>query len=117
MHEKGFCVIICAMNVAELPIQIDREKIAEFCRVRGIRKLSLFGSVLRDDFDPARSDVDVLAEFEPGALKGVGFRYFGYGDELAEIIGRKVDFNTEAWLSQYFRDEVVREAVAIYEQA
>ena len=36
------------MTVAELPIQIDREKIAEFCRARGIRKLSLFGSVLRD---------------------------------------------------------------------
>ena len=80
------------MSVAELPIQIDREKIAEFCRARGIRKLSLFGSVLRDDFDPERSDVDVLAEFEPGALKGVGFRYFGYGEELAAILGRKVDF-------------------------
>ncbi len=73
------------MSVAELPIQIDREKIAEFCLARGIRKLSLFGSVLRDDFDPARSDVDVLAEFEPGALHGVGFRYFGYGEVLAAI--------------------------------
>jgi predicted nucleotidyltransferase len=71
------------MSVAELPIEIDREKIAEFCRACGIRKLSLFGSVLRDDFDPARSDVDVLAEFEPDALKGVGFRYFGYGEELS----------------------------------
>jgi len=67
------------MSVAELPIPLDREKIAAFCRARGIRKLSLFGSVLREDFDPARSDVDVLAEFEPGALRGVGFRYFGYG--------------------------------------
>ena len=68
------------MNIAELPIQIDREKIAEFCRARGIRRLSLFGSVLRGDFDPQRSDVDVLAEFEPNALKDVGFRYFGYGE-------------------------------------
>jgi len=47
---------------AELPIPIDRERIAEFCRAHGIRKLSLFGSVLRDDFDPARSDVDALGE-------------------------------------------------------
>ena len=107
--------MIYAMSVAELPIQIDREKIAEFCRGRGIRKLSLFGSVLRDDFDPARSDVDVLAEFAPGVRPGL--KFFGYGEELAEIIGRKVDFHTEAWLSQYFRDEVVREAVPIYEQA
>ena len=61
------------VKVAELPIAIDRERIARFCRERGIRKLSLFGSVLRDDFDPQRSDVDVLAEFAPGALKGVGF--------------------------------------------
>jgi predicted nucleotidyltransferase len=40
------------MSVAESPIQIDREQIARFCRERGIRKLSLFGSVLRHDFDP-----------------------------------------------------------------
>ena len=80
------------MSVAELPIPLDREKIAEFCRARGIRKLSLFGSVLRDDFDPARSDVDVLAEFEPDTLKEVGFRYFGYGEELSALLGTKVDF-------------------------
>ena len=103
------------MSIAELPIQIDREQVARFCRERGIRKLSLFGSVLRDDFDPARSDVDVLAEFAPGVRPGL--KFFGYAEDLAGIIGRKVDFNTEAWLSQYFRDEVVREAVPIYEQA
>ena len=108
-------MMINAMSVAELPIPLDREKIAAFCRARGIRKLSLFGSVLRDDFDPARSDVDVLAEFVPGVRPGL--KFFGYGEDLAEIIGRKVDFNTEAWLSEYFRDEVVREAVPIYEQA
>ncbi len=102
------------MSVAELPIHFDRERIAEFCRVRGIRKMSLFGSVLRDDFDPNRSDVDVLVEFLPGVSPGV--KFFGYGDELAEILGHKVDFNTVEWLSKYFRDEVVREAVAIYEQ-
>ena len=103
------------MSVAELPIVIDREKITVFCCARGIRKLSLFGSVLRDDFDPQRSDVDVLAEFAPGVRPGL--RFFGYGEELAEIVGHKVDFNTEAWLSEYFRDEVVREALPIYEQA
>jgi predicted nucleotidyltransferase len=102
------------MSVAGLPIQIDREKIAEFCRARGIRKLSLFGSVLRDDFDPARSDVDVLAEFESGALRGVGFRYFGYGEELAAIIGRKVDFCSR--LNQYIEAKVRQEAIPIYER-
>ena len=103
------------MSVDELPIPLDREKIAAFCRARGIRKLSLFGSVLREDFDPARSDVDVLAEFEPDALKGVGFRYFGSGEELAAIIGRRVDFCSR--LNKYIEAVVRREAIPIYERA
>jgi len=103
------------MSVAELPIRLDREKVAEFCRARGIRKLSLFDSVLRDDFDPTRSDVDVLVEFLPGVRPVL--KFFGYGDELADVIGHKVDFNTAEWLSKYFRDDIVREAVAIHEQA
>jgi hypothetical protein len=110
-----FCMMICDMSVAELPIQINRKQIAAFCRARGIRKLSLFGSVLRDDFDPARSDVDVLAEFEPNALRGVGFRYFGYGEELAAILGRKVDFCSR--LNKYIEASVRREAIPIYERA
>jgi predicted nucleotidyltransferase len=103
------------MTVAELPIQIDREKIAEFCRAHGIRKLSLFGSILRDDFDPARSDVDVLAELLPTTRPGWDF--FGWHEDLAPIIGRKVDLYTPDSLSEYFRDEVLREAMTVYEQA
>ena len=103
------------MSVAELPIQIDREQIARFCRERGIRKLSLFGSVLRHDFDPQRSDVDVLAEFEPGVLKQVGFRYFGYGQELAAIIGRKVDFCSR--LHPLILGRVKEELLAVHERA
>jgi len=76
---KRTWAMLRAVNVAELPIRIDREKIAEFCRARGIRKLSLFGSVLREDFDPTRSDVDVLAEFAPEVRPGL--KFFGYGDE------------------------------------
>ena len=101
------------MSVAELPIRLDRERVAQFCRTRGIRKLSLFGSVLRDDFDPARSDVDVLAEFLPEAHPGLA--YFGYGDELAEIIGHKVDFCSR--LNKYIEADVRHEALPIYEQA
>jgi predicted nucleotidyltransferase len=102
------------MSVTSLPIQFDRERIAAFCRARGIRRLSLFGSVLRDDFDPRRSDVDVLAEFEPGALRGVGFRYFGYGEELAAILGRKVDFCSR--LNKHIEAAVRRDAIPIYER-
>jgi predicted nucleotidyltransferase len=103
------------MSVAELPIAIDLEKIAAFCRERMIRRLSLFGSVLRGDFDPQRSDVDVVVEFLPDAHPGL--KFFGYGEELARILGHKVDFNTPAWLSKHFRQEVLREALTIYEEA
>ncbi len=103
------------MSVAELPIIIDREKIARFCRERGIRKLSLFGSVLRDDFDPQRSDVDMLVEWLPGTRPG--WEFYGWHEDLAPIIGRKVDLHTANSLSEHFRDEVLREALPLYEQA
>ncbi|HVS80554.1 MAG TPA: nucleotidyltransferase family protein [Pyrinomonadaceae bacterium] len=102
------------MSVAELPISIDRQELAAFCRERGIRKLSLFGSVLREDFSPD-SDVDVLVEFLPGQTPGLAF--FGYGDQLAKLIGHKVDLNTPRFLSKHFRDNVLRHAVTIYDQA
>jgi hypothetical protein len=102
------------MSVAELPIAIDREKVAAFCRERGIRKLSLFGSVLREDFDPARSDVDVLVEFRPGRTPG--WEFFGWSEDLSAALGRKADLHTPSSLSKYFRDDVLNEALSIYEQ-
>ncbi|HUG10917.1 MAG TPA: nucleotidyltransferase domain-containing protein [Opitutaceae bacterium] len=103
------------MRAAAFPISFDREKVASFCRAHGIRRLSLFGSVLREDFDPARSDIDVLAEFHSDALQNVGFRYFGYADELAEILGHKVDFCSR--LHPALERRIRQEAVPIYEQA
>jgi hypothetical protein len=89
-------------------INIPKEKIAEFCRRHHIRKLALFGSVLRDDFRP-ESDVDVLVEFEPGHTVGL-IRMAGVERELSNIMGRKVDLRTPQDLSRYFREEVVRSA-------
>jgi uncharacterized protein len=103
------------MSIAELPIQIDREKFAEFCRARGIRKLSLFGSALREDFDPERSDVDVLAEFHPRALRDSGWGYFLYGEKLGEMLGRKVDFCTH--LRPWLQPLVEKQAVTIYDES
>lgn len=54
-------------DVTKLPIRFDGARVAAFCRDRGIVRLSVFGSVLREDFDPARSDIDVLADFKPEA--------------------------------------------------
>lgn len=89
--------------------------IADFCRRHHIRKLSFFGSVLRDDFAP-ESDVDVLVEFERGAQVGL-IALSGMEIELSGILGRKVDMNTEGFLSPFFRDEVLREAAPACEQA
>lgn len=94
-------------------IEIPREKIAEFCRRNYIRKLSLFGSVLREDFH-TDSDVDVLVEFEPGHVPGF-IRLAGMELELSEILGGyKVDMNTSQCLSRYFRDEVLATAEVQY---
>ena len=94
-------------------IEFDLEAISEFCRTHHIRKLALFGSVLRDDFGP-ESDVDVLVDFEPGHVPGL----FGISHmelELSPIFGgRKVDLRTAGDLSRYFRDQVVATAEGIY---
>ena len=76
-----------------------------------VRRLALFGSVLRDDFTPT-SDVDVLVEFEPGHVPGLAF--FSMETELSAILGRKVDLNTPGFLSRYFRDQVLAEAETQY---
>ncbi len=97
-------------------IPVDRDKLANFCRKRHIRKLAFFGSVLRDDFRP-ESDVDVLVEFEHGARVGF-FKLYELEQELSAILGgRKVEMNTPKSLSKYFRDEVLAEAEVLYDQA
>lgn len=97
-----------------LPIDISQAKIAEFCQRHHIQKLSLFGSVLRDDFRPD-SDVDVLVEFEPGKTPGY-FKLVSMEMELSEMLkGRKIDLRTPNELSIYFRDRVMAEAVVQYD--
>jgi len=94
-------------------IKIPGEKIAEFCKRNHIRKLSLFGSVLRDDFN-SDSDIDFLVEFEPGKVPGfIGLSRMER--ELSETLGgRKVDLRTPEDLSKYFREEVLARAEVQY---
>lgn len=88
-------------------VKISRAEIAAFCRCHHIRKLALFGSVLRDDFRPD-SDIDVLVEFEPGHVPGL-IRLAGMEMELSELLGgRRVDMNTPLCLSRYFRGNLWR---------
>lgn len=93
-------------------ITFDREQVVEFCRRNHIRKLALFGSVLRDDFR-TDSDVDVLVEFEHDRVPSL----FGIIDmefELSEILGRKADLRTPEDLSLYFRQRVLDSAEVQY---
>jgi hypothetical protein len=92
-------------------VEIPYARLAEFCGRNHIRRLALFGSVLRDDFTPD-SDIDVLVEFEPG--KTPGFAFFRMQEELSQIFGRPVDLNTPNELSKYFRDEVLADAEPVY---
>jgi hypothetical protein len=95
--------------------EIPRDKVAEFCKNNQIKKLSLFGSVLRKDFQ-SQSDIDILVEFEPGARVGM-IRLAGLELELGEILGRRVDLNTQGFLSKYYRDQVLSEAEVQYDAA
>ena len=100
-------------------IDIPTDVVADFCQRHQIRRLALFGSVLRDDFTP-ESDVDVLVEFQWDAR--VGFFALGRMEiELGSILGRKVDMctyggvkNSPNWL---LREEILGTAEAVYDQA
>ena len=96
-------------------VHVPKQQLEEFCRRHHIRKLSFFGSMLREDFLP-ESDIDVLLEFEPEHIPGL-IRLAGMELELSDLLGgRKVDMNTPQCLSPYFRDKVLKEAEVAYVQ-
>lgn len=93
-------------------MDLPRKEIADFCRRHHIRKLALFGSVLRDDFRPD-SDIDVLVEFEPGQV--IGFGILDMEEELSRLFGgRKVDIVQEKYLNRRLRDRVLASAQVQY---
>jgi hypothetical protein len=90
---------------------ISGPRLSDFCRRNHIVKLSLFGSVLKDDFLPD-SDIDVLVEFEPGHVPG--FAIVAMENELSRLAGRKVDLRTPGDLGRHFREGVIREVEVRY---
>ncbi len=93
-------------------VNFPESAIVAFCARHGVRRLSLFGSILRADFTP-ESDVDMLVEFEPGKTPGM----IGFGAmilELEQLVGRKVDLRTPNDLSPYFRPTVLSEARTLH---
>ena len=102
------------MKTLERRVDIPEDELRAFCERHHVRKLALFGSVLREDFT-ADSDVDILVEFEPGYTPG--FAFFAMEEELSELLGRDVDLNTIGFLSPHIRAEVESEAQIQYDKS
>jgi predicted nucleotidyltransferase len=96
-------------------IEFPEQAIADFCRRNRIARLSLFGSIVRDDFSPG-SDIDVLVEFEPDGTPGL-IRLAGIQRELGELLGRSADLNTPKCFRPALRERVMRESEVIYDGA
>jgi uncharacterized protein len=94
-------------------VKIPKEQIAEFCRRHHIHRLSLLGSVLRDDFRPD-SDVDVLVEFEPGYK--VGWDIIDIEEEFSRFFGgRRVEMINPNYLNRHLRERILASAQLQYE--
>ncbi len=93
-------------------ITIQKKAIEMFCRANHIRKIALYGSILREDFRPD-SDIDILVEFKPGHTAGL-MKMAALETELSDKLGRKVDLRTPAELSRYFRKEVLEQCEVQY---
>ncbi len=83
-------------------VPLDLERIAAFCRKWFVRELALFGSILRDDFRPEASDVDVLVRFFPGAVLP-GWGTVDMKLELEDMLGRQVDIVEARMIENPFR--------------
>jgi len=90
-------------------LQVDDDALASFAARHAIRRLALFGSVLRDDFGHD-SDIDVLVEFEPGRSPGL----LEIASMELELVEHEVELRTYHDLSRYFRDEVRATARELY---
>ncbi len=95
-------------------LSVDEGALGALCRRYAVRRLAVFGSVLRGELAPD-SDLDVLVEFERGTA--VGLRFITLQSELSEFFGRRVDLLTAGFLSPHFRPRVLDEAVPLYEAA
>lgn len=90
------------------------DAVAELCRGFQVRELLVFGSAAREDFDPERSDIDLLVEFKPQAKIGL-FQYFDLQERLSQTLHRQVDLVSKSGLNPIIRDEVLSEARPIYD--
>lgn len=100
------------------PLAGHARELRILCRRYSVRQLSAFGSVLRDDFDPARSDIDLVVEFERSLRHGPADQYFRFKDSLERLLGCKVDLvELRAMPASRLKRSIERSKVLVYEQA
>lgn len=93
-------------------------RIAELCRKHGVRRLEIFGSAVRGDFDAARSDLDFMVEFEPAPRQGLRDRYFLLWSDLEALFGRSIDLiEVGAVSNPVIAASIDREKVPVYAAA
>jgi uncharacterized protein len=98
-------------------ISLHREELRELCRRFHVRRLDVFGSAARGDFDPARSDLDFLVEFDSGAPDALSLKtFFGLKEALERLFGRSVDLvEPGAVRNPYLKDSIGRSREPVFE--
>jgi|SRR6266853_512213 len=99
-----------------MTIPINEHRLAEICRRFGVRRLDLFGSAARGDFEPGSSDFDFVVSFADKSPGSYADRYFDFAEALEHLLGHKVDLLTERSIrNPYFRREVESTRQILYE--
>jgi hypothetical protein len=99
-------------------IESNLAQLVRLCQKYDVRRLDAFGSAVRGDFDPRRSDLDFLIQFNNLTIENAADRYFGLLDDLEALFGRKVDLvSDQAIKNPYFRQAVDQERVNLYAAA
>jgi uncharacterized protein len=96
-------------------IQTKRTQLAELCRRHHVRRLDVFGSAVRKDFDPASSDLDLLVEFEPLAPAQYAEAYFSFKEAVEALFGHPVDLITSSSVvNPYFLESLAASRELLY---
>lgn len=91
------------------------DQLSKLCAIYGVKRLELFGSASRSDFDEHGSDLDFLVEFDEGGSTGAFDRYFGFKEALEQLFQRPVDLvEVKAIKNPYFRQAVEQDKVLVY---
>ncbi len=93
----------------------NTEKIAAICRAHHVKRLAIFGSAVRDDFNPATSDIDLLHEFDPTRMADYAKNDLSFIEDLEALFGRKVDLiRLEAVKSPFLRRSIRKGETLLY---